>query len=67
MSDVSQGAGLEDGQSSLTSLASSILRGVEENGRRYATYGKEGTYALPLHGEDSRKSHAHVATTQQSP
>ena len=36
-----------DAQSSLTSLASSIVKGVEENGRTYATYGKEGS-PMPL-------------------
>ncbi|RDW75538.1 hypothetical protein BP6252_06680 [Coleophoma cylindrospora] len=30
------------GESSLLSLTSSVLKGVEENGRTYASYGKEG-------------------------
>jgi len=30
------------GDSSLASLSSSIVQGVEENGRTYASYGKEG-------------------------
>ncbi|KAF4626201.1 hypothetical protein G7Y89_g11965 [Cudoniella acicularis] len=42
-----EGADLESNQSFLTSLSSSIVKGVEENGRTYATYGKE-EYGLPM-------------------
>ena len=33
----------------MTSLSSTILQGVTENGRTYAVYGKEGGIAPPLH------------------
>lgn len=36
----------DDAQSSLVSLSSSIVNGVEENGRTYAAYGKEGTKTI---------------------
>ncbi|XMA10213.1 hypothetical protein WAI453_003004 [Rhynchosporium graminicola] len=35
------------GESSLASLSSSIVQGVEENGRTYASYGKE-EYGAPM-------------------
>jgi hypothetical protein len=40
--DLVQGADLGDDHSSLTSLSSSLMRGVEENGRTYAGYGQQG-------------------------
>lgn len=45
LSDNAQGASVGDEQSSLASLASSIVKGVTENGRTYAAYGKEGQSA----------------------
>jgi len=42
-----EGADFGDGYSSLTSLSSSIVRGVEENGRTYASYGRE-EYGAPM-------------------
>ncbi|KUJ18487.1 S-adenosyl-L-methionine-dependent methyltransferase [Mollisia scopiformis] len=42
-----EGTGGSDAGSSLTSLQSSIVRGVTENGRTYAAYGKE-EYGMPM-------------------
>jgi hypothetical protein len=42
-----QGLDIGDNQSSLTSLSSSIVKGVEENGRTYASYGREGLFSPP--------------------
>ncbi|KAF8860843.1 S-adenosyl-L-methionine-dependent methyltransferase [Acephala macrosclerotiorum] len=42
-----EGQGASIAGSSLTSLSSSIIRGVTENGRTYAAYGKE-EYGMPM-------------------
>lgn len=42
-----EGLDIGDNQSYLTSLSSSIVKGVEENGRTYASYGRE-EYGAPM-------------------
>ncbi|KAF7952845.1 hypothetical protein EAE96_006070 [Botrytis aclada] len=50
----------EDARSSLASLTSSIIKGVEENGRTYAVYGQE-EYGMPMDGvEMDRIDMAHA-------